>query len=225
MIECTEAYIYYNDKRKAKKRRKIRYNRLFIFIVVIAALGIAFYNANNASFDLVFRICESETEKSALNSINKAINFTLSDEIKYSDLISVKHDNNGDVSLMTANSFKVNSLCRAVAEKTEEELTAELKDGCKVPILAFTGLKWFSGMGFKVDYKAIRIGAVNCEFISDFSSVGINQTLHALFFRINCEITVGFLYKNKTTTVSSDVLIGQSVLVGKVPEVYLNGNT
>ena len=225
MIECTESYIYYTDKKKVGKKRRSRFRRLFVFLSVAACFALLFYQINFASFDLVFGICERESEKSALNAVNAAINDTLKDEVRYVDLISVERDNNGDVVFITANSYKINTLCRAVATETEKLLTEELQKGCKVPLLAFTGLKFFSGLGVRIDYRAIRIGSVNCEFISDFSSVGINQTLHALYFRIDCEITVGFLYKNKSVTVNSDVLISESVLVGKVPEIYFNGKT
>ena len=224
MIECTESFIYYTEKKdKARRKPKKRFKRAFILLIIILLGLLLFYQINFASFGLVCGICAGESKKTALKSITLAINDTLTERIKYTDLISVEKDNDGNISLLSADSYAVNSLCRTIAINTENILSAELEKGFDVPLFAFTGLKFFSGVGRKIKYHAIALDSVNCEFISKFTSVGINQTLHSLYIKVVCEVDIEFLHKSKAVSVDSEILISESVLVGKVPEVYLNG--
>lgn len=68
------------------------------------------------------------------------------------------------------------------------------------------------------------IGNVLCKFSSKFTSAGINQTLHSIF--VDVQTSVSIILPTRTVQVggSSQVLIAESVIVGKVPDVYLNGN-
>lgn len=224
MIECTDEYIYYktfNVKNRGRKKR--RFKRFFIFILVALCLGYIFYHINGAVFNLVSEICKDYTYSSALSSINKAVIITLSDEIKYEDLIKVEKNKNGDIALMSSDALKINSISRTVAETAENLLTEKLKNGIPVPVFAFTGIKLASGYGPEVRYDAITVVGTNCEFKGKFNSVGINQTLHSIYITVTCKIDIEFLYKKRSFDCSSDVLVSEAVLVGNVPDVYLNG--
>ncbi len=224
MIECTDEYIYYktfNVKNRGRKKR--RFKRFFVFILVVLCFGYIFYHINGAVFNLVSEICEDYTYSSALSSINKAVIITLSDEIKYEDLIKVEKNKNGDIALMSSDALKINSISRTVAETAENLLTEKLKDGIPVPVFAFTGIKLASGYGPVIQYDAITVVGTNCEFKGKFTSVGINQTLHSIYITVTCKIDIEFLYKKRSFDCSSDVLVSEAVLVGNVPDVYLNG--
>ena len=223
MIECTDAYIYcetFNVKNRKCRRNRVK--RFLIFIILVILCGYLFYHINGAVFNLVSEICEDYTYSTALSSINNAVMISLSDEIKYSDLISVEKNNDGEITLMIANAAKINSISRSVCENTEKILTEKLKDGIPVPVFAFTGIKLASGYGPAVQYDAITVVGVNSDFSGNFESVGINQTLHSLYITVTCTIDIEFLYKKRTFDCSSGILISEAVLVGKVPEVYLN---
>lgn len=224
MIDCTNEYIYYKTFRiKNRKSRKTRLKRFFVFLLVILIFGYSFYHINGAVFNLVSEICEDYTYSTALSSINKAVMISLSDEIKYSDLIKVEKNNNGEITLMSSDAVKINYISRTVSENTEKLLTDKLKNGIPVPVFAFTGIKLASGYGPAVQYDAITVVGVNSDFNGRFMSVGINQTLHSLYINVTCKVDIEFLYKKRSFDCSSSILVSEAVLVGKVPEVYLNG--
>ena len=222
MIECTDEYIYCKTFNvKNRKCRKNRLKRFLIFIILVVLCGYLFYHINGAVFNLVSEICEDYTYSVALSSINNAVLTSLSDEIKYSDLIKVEKNNDGEITLISSDAVKINSISRTVCENTEKMLTDKLKEGIPVPIFAFTGIKLASGYGPAVQYDAITVVGVNSDFSGEFVSVGINQTLHSLYINVTCKIDIEFLYKKRSFDCSSSVLISEAVLVGKVPEVYL----
>lgn len=222
MIECTEENIYYETFRvKNRKRRKVK--RFLIFTVIILCVGVVFYHVNGAVFTLVSGICEDYAYSASLSSINEAVITSLNQELKYSDLIKIEKNNDGDISLMSADALKINSISRTVAGKTEEILKKKLSNGIPVPLFAFTGIKLASGFGPIVDYYAITVVGANCGFDSKFASVGINQTLHSLYIKVDCKVDIEFLYKKRSFDCASEVLVSEAVLVGKVPETYLKG--
>ncbi len=222
MIECTEENIYYTTFRiKNRKRRKIK--RFLVFTAIILCVGILIYHVNSAVFSLVSEICEDYAYSASLSSMNEAVMTSLNEELKYSDLIKIEKNNDGDISLMSADALKINSISRTVAGKTEEILKNKLANGIPVPLFAFTGIKLASGFGPNVDYYAITVVGVNCGFDGKFVSVGINQTLHSLYIKVDCKVDIEFLYKKRSFDCVSEVLISEAVLVGKVPETYLKG--
>ena len=224
MIECTDENIYYTTFRvKNRKSRKRKVKRFFIFLALVIILGGASIYVNSGVFTLVSGVCEDYAYSAALSSINKAVMTSLNDEIRYTDLIHIEKNKNGDISLMSSDALKINTISRSVAENTEKLLKEKLKGGVPVPLFAFTGIKLASGYGPEIKYYAITVVGVNCKFDGNFTSVGINQTLHSLYITVECKIDVEFLYKKKSAVCSSSVLVSEAVLVGSVPDVYLNG--
>jgi hypothetical protein len=77
--------------------------------------------------------------------------------------------------------------------------------------------------GTAVNYRALSIVSVESNFTSTFQSVGINQTLHSIYVSVICNINVHFPLYVKNQSTLTKILISEAVLVGKVPDVYLNG--
>ena len=219
MIECSNDYIWYKKKRCHRKKFK---RWLSIFIVISLIIG-AFLYYKNVVCDLIFRICSDYAYSYSTEAVNEAVLASLSDKTKYSELIIVEKNNAGDVILMTANSHKINLINKEVSESTAKVLKTKLKKGIPVPILAFTGIDFLSGYGNNLYIKTISISSVSCEFDSNFNSIGINQTLHSIYVNVLSEVKIEIPLKTYQTTLKTSVLISETVLVGKVPEIYLNG--
>ena len=82
-----------------------------------------------------------------------------------------------------------------------------------------------AGYGIKIDFKALYLSDVNCEFKSEFKSVGINQTLHSIYVVVVSRVNVEIPLSKKTVVCKTEVLIAESVLIGKVPEFYFNNES
>ena len=192
-------------------------------ITILIVIGAVFFHINNGVFDLVANVCEDHVRSVALSSINNAVVSSFNEELKYADLVRIEKNKNGDITLMSADALKINSISRRVAESAEQILNEKLKGGVPIPLFAFTGIKLASGFGPMIKYYAITVVGVNCKFDGKFTSVGINQTLHSLYITVECCADIEFLFKKRHVVCSSDILVSEAVLVGSVPEVYLNG--
>jgi hypothetical protein len=105
----------------------------------------------------------------------------------------------------------------------EKRLKEKLSQGVEIPLFSFSGLKVISGYGPKIKYKTVNVVSVVCDFLSDFSQMGINQTLHSIYLEITSVVNIQAPFVEKNKECKTKVLINEAVLIGKIPEVYLNG--
>ena len=61
----------------------------------------------------------------------------------------------------------------------------------------------------------------DATFSSHFSQAGINQTLHKLTMEVSVDVAVLVLGRTESFTVTSEVVVAETVIVGAVPETYL----
>ena len=70
--------------------------------------------------------------------------------------------------------------------------------------------------------KAVSLTVSNADFFSDFSEAGINQTLQTLKVKFTISLTILTTVGYESVDVDSDVMVAQNVIVGRVPETYVN---
>jgi len=51
---------------------------------------------------------------------------------------------------------------------------------------------------------------------------GINQTIHRLYLDVICKVSIVTPYDIIETEITNQVLMGESVIVGDIPQTYLN---
>ena len=216
MIECTDKYIYY------KKHRKINFRRCFVFFIIVLFFCAFVLYYKFFVNDKIVEISSTIAHSHSIDCVNQAVSNSLKDNVKYTDLISVDKNNNGDIVLITANSYKINLIGREIVENTHLNFDNQIKKGVPIPIMAFSGIDFLSGHGKEIYLKTISVANIDCDFLSEFNSMGINQTIHGVYVIVTCQIEVYNFPKKVIKKFETKVLICQSVLVGKVPEIYLN---
>ena len=217
MIECTDKCIYY------KKRNKKSYKFVFItfLLMVVFIVGYTYYN--KVICDQIFKICGDYAYSCSSDCVNSAVLLSLNGNIEYDDFIKIEKNSNDEITLITTNSYKVNSLNRQVSNSTSVLLKEKLSKGVPIPSFAFSGISFLAGYGKIINLKTINTVSVVCDFLSTFKSVGINQTLHSLYIEVKSTIDIEVPFNNKREICITKILLSESVIVGKVPEIYLNG--
>ena len=79
-----------------------------------------------------------------------------------------------------------------------------------------------AGTGPVLPVKAVSLTMSNADFFSDFTEAGINQTLQTLKVKFTISLTILTTVGYETVDVDSDVMVAQTVIVGTVPETYVN---
>lgn len=206
-----------------RRKRRVKWKRvfwLFLFVGIVVAC-IIYYQTRVVTVVVDFTYAEVESKVTA--SVNKAVLLNL-DTVNYDDLVKVEKNADGDIALMSANSLKINRINREIAVSSQALIENSCDSGVDVPLGALSGIVYFSGFGPKITLDILSAESVVCSFYSEFDSMGINQTRHAVYIRVNSSVKIVMPGKTKNITVKTDVLICEAVIVGKIPEIYLNGS-
>ena len=67
-----------------------------------------------------------------------------------------------------------------------------------------------------------RAGNIETEIKSEFTSVGINQTLHRIYLNLTCTVDILTPFESIGKSITSQVLLTETVIVGTVPDTYYN---
>lgn len=213
---------YYRKIYQKRKRRKAFLFLSLFLIFLIASFSYVYFVVN----PVVIEATRHAVYSLSTSAVSDAVYDVLSQEnITYNDLVNVEYDDQGNVTLISLQTVKLNLIARKFYQVAQVYLDNMGKNGVDVPLGAFTGLPFLSGVGPKINLKLVSIGAMTSTFESSFKAAGINQTNHCV--NIQLFASVSMILPAYTATIDSvtEMLVAESVIVGKVPEVYLGSNS
>ncbi len=205
-----------------KRRRKIRFFALLLSGILLAVLLFIHFQRNVTR--VLVSISEATMRASTTVAVNDAVYYTLSDEMRYEDLVTVLRNEGGDIVSFSANALKINKIARDTASISQSNLKNLSLNGIPVPLGALTGIEAFAGLGPSINFRIIPVSSVTCDFFSEFESVGINQTKHSIYLNVIADISIVMPARTKNFAVVTEILVGESVVVGKVPDTFLQSD-
>lgn len=141
---------------------------------------------------------------------------------KYQDLCTIEKDESGRIKMIKSNIISVNEIISDVAVKIQNELNKTQDGEVFIRLGTLTGSKFLSGRGPKVNFKIATIGNVETDLKSEFSSAGINQTLHRIYLQVKCKVIVLTPFSSIEEEITNQVLLAEAVIVGDIPSTYYN---
>ena len=205
-----------------KKRNRIRLFWLILALVVLAV----FLVIRIRLFPLVRDMAVSRVTNEASNVINYAIDEQIKNgSVDYDNMVLLEKDATGNVTALKTNMGEVNRLKTQVLDIVNEEILDLAVDQIGVPIGNLVMPEFFSGRGFYLPVKVISIRSSDAEFQNQFSQAGINQTLHQILMNVGITMTVLTPAGTENITITSQVVIAETVIVGNVPNSYVTLDT
>ena len=204
------------------KRSRSKKN-LIIIVLIFFVIVSSFYYLN-IMLPIIKTYGKAETEAAAEVAVNMAVSNVINRTLNYDTLIDINYGSTGEIISFSANQYEINTITREIVKETQYLMNNLSTDGLNIKLGTFLGVPFFIERGPNVNLKLMPIGAVKGEFKSEFSSVGINITKHSLFLYINTHISIVLPIKNYEVQTSTQILLAESIIVGKVPEVYLSGD-
>ena len=209
-------------KKQKIRRGKRRFVCILLAIFLIAVLLFIHFQRNVTR--VLISISEATMRASTTVAVNDAVYYTLSDEIRYEDLVTITRDGEGEIVAVAANPLKINKIARDTASISQSNLKNLSLNGIPVPLGALTGIEAFAGLGPSIHFRIIPVSSVSCAFSSAFESVGINQTKHSIYLHVIADISIVMPSKTKNFAVTTQILVGEYVIVGTVPDTYLQSD-
>ena len=79
-----------------------------------------------------------------------------------------------------------------------------------------------SGRGPQIPVDILSIRNSDAAFESFFTEAGINQTLQQLTMEISVDVSILVLGRSESFTVSSQVVVAETIIVGQVPDTFFD---
>ncbi len=209
-------------KYRSRRARKIRRIVIALFILAVLIVLVVLFHANATR--VLKSVAEANMRSITTVAVNDAIYYTLSDEMRYEDLITVHRGPQGEIDAITSDALQINRIARDTAYMSQQNLQTMSESGVDVPLGAFFGVEAWAGFGPKIHMKIIPISNVSCRFVSKFEEAGINQTKHSVYLEIVADISIIMPSGSSNFASLTEVLICESVLVGKIPDTYLQAD-
>jgi sporulation protein YunB len=155
----------------------------------------------------------------ATRIINTAITGEL-DDLTYAELIHLRRDEAGNVLSVESNMLNINRFKARVTELINAEITAIEGSELKLPIGTISGVNLLYGRGAGIPVRLSPRGSAGVNMTSEFTSAGINQTLHKVILTVSVDISAIVPGYTHSVRVETEFIVAQTVIVGTVPESY-----
>lgn len=193
---------------------------VFLLLVVIALSLLIIFRIRY--HDAIRELSESQVRNATSDLINDAIDRQIeAGNIRYDRIVYFEKDLNGRITALKTNMAEVNRLKTDILNLINDEILALDTANITIPIGSLVLPEFFSGQGIGIPIQILSIRNSDGSFKSYFSEAGINQTLQQLTMDVSVDVSVLVLGKTESFTVSSQVVVAETVIVGQVPNTYL----
>ena len=195
--------------------------RLVIIFVAITLLLLVIFRVK--FHDDIVGLARTQVSNSTSDLINDAINMQIEiGDIQYERIVYFEKDLDGRITALKTNMSEINRLKTSILNLINDEILAMDSSQLGIPLGSLILPEILSGRGKEISVKIIAIRNSDAYFESNFTQAGINQTLHTLAMNVLVDVSVLILGKTEHFTVSSQVVVAQTVIIGDVPDTYLN---
>ena len=197
------------------RKRKLR------FMIVLAILiGIAL--GMNCKFTPV---AQSVATGKAKYIMSDFINSSVVEDMEnsgdiYSQITKVERNEKNEISAIYTDMKKINFLKSHIASLIQNKIVNFKEKTFWISLGTLSGFEILNGKGPKVPMKISIAGNVFTNFNNKFSNAGINQTIHQIYVNIHTKICITIPGSTCTSESDDEILVSETVIVGKVPRVY-----
>lgn len=208
-----------------KKFPRIKHKRFIAIIITIFILFNSFlFLIDKSVMPAIITIAESEMKKEATSIIHETALDVYSKEFDYKDIMVVEKDNNGNISMVRADTVKLNYLSSKLILESNEKLSKLEELGIGVPVGYMTKNSVIHNLGPTIKIKMEQVGNIESNYESIFESAGINQTRHKIYLNVNLKIRVMIPLNSTEVEVTVQIPISETIIVGQIPNTAIDLN-
>ncbi len=175
---------------------------------------------------IIKSMCVNKARMVSIHAVSEAVLEDMqSNEDIYHNIINTERGPGGDVLAITSDIQKMNQLKAKVSMLIQNKILDFQTKYLSIPLGTLTGMEMFSGRGPQVPFKITVTGSVVTEFKSNFSDAGINQTRHQIYLEVHTKISALIPGYSSSFDFDTNILVAETVIVGKVPNIYSTNGT
>lgn len=214
-------------RRPYSYRYEIRRERRGVQLLLSGAFGIGLALLLIHAFDVNIRPIVIEMAKAGVNSaviqiVDSAVNTTLAEQaIAYQDMVTLQTDHSGRITALTSNSTEINRLRSEIMDDITSQVNLLDSGELGIPFGNLTPFTSLSGKGPVLPVRVLSVGTTEAAFCNVFTDAGINQTYHQIKLDVTVSLTLLIPGGTVETAVSTQINVAETVIVGQVPDAYM----
>ena len=207
-------YVHSEDKGRHKRRSKLG---LFLPLVLILIAAISWFLG-----DLATQMAVSDATDIVTKTVNDSINEVIGKGVYGFDyFITLEKDGEGNVTAISSDMAHINTLSteilNSVIESTDNGIIK-----INIPAGNLSGLNLLLNKGPDIQVDIIMLTSSRVDFRNEMVSCGINQAKYQLVLEVTVDIDILVPWGTESATTVTEVIVADTVIVGKVPNTYLN---
>jgi sporulation protein YunB len=206
--------------RQTRGREKKR--KWFVILLTCAVLmsyGIFF--TEKIVKPTIASIGEIKAKSMMVQTVNDVVREKYESGDGFEDLLDIKTDESGKVTLVQANSGAMNRLSYALAWEIQQRLRDMDEERVQVPIGTILGNQILSQTGPKVKLKVLPLGTTKVSFKTELTEAGINQTKYKIYMEVINTAKVVVPFSENQIQAETTLLIAEAVILGEIPDSYV----
>ena len=207
-------YVHSEDKGRHRRRSKLG---LFLPLVLILIAAISWFLG-----DLATQMAVSDATDIVTKTVNDSINEVIGKGVYGFDyFITLEKDGEGNVTAISSDMAHINTLSteilNSVIESTDNGIIK-----INIPAGNLSGLNLLLNKGPDIQVDIIMLTSSRVDFRNEMVSCGINQAKYQLVLEVTVDIDILVPWGTESATTVTEVIVADTVIVGKVPNTYLN---
>lgn len=171
---------------------------------------------------VVAEIASAQAQNTMTAVIENAVTADLADrQVGYVDFVSIQRDEGGAITALTTNMAQMNLLRVELTAAILRALDGVDVSDIQVPLGSLFDMEPLWAKGPTLRARAMTVGTVRAEFDSQFTSAGVNQTLHRIWMEVMVPMTLLLPGGEVEVSVNTRLCVAETVIVGRVPDTYL----
>ena len=201
---------------------RYRIRQVFRFLCLLVVIAVVLFGIFRIRYrDVIRTLSETQVRNSTSDLINDAIDRQIeTGNIQYDRIVYFEKDLDGPITALKTNMSEVNRLKTDILNIINDEILALDTSDIGIPLGSLFFPEFLSGRGPTIPVTIISIRNSDAAFESRFTEAGINQTLQQLTMTVSVDVAILVLGGTELFTVSSQVVVAETIIVGQVPDTF-----
>lgn len=194
--------------------------RLLVIGLFVTVIGFLLFRSKY--HEVVRDLAQTQITNATSDLINDAVADQIaSGTIAYDRIVYFEKNLDGRITALKTNIGEVNRLKTETLNIINDEILAMDESDIGIPLGSLFLSEFLSGRGPQIPVHILTIRNSDASFASNFTHAGINQTLHQINMRVSVDVAVLVLGRTTQFTVVSEIVVAETIIVGDVPDTFL----
>ncbi len=211
---------------RSSRKKRLKIKTLFLMFIMLAMFTFLFIIVDSRASPIIQDIAVDKAKNIAMQAINNSVDKVIKeDDENHRELADYRFDENGNIISVNTNINLTNAIEGKILDNVVKEINHFSRCPISVPIGTLTGSDLLTGRGPDLTFYISLSGNARSSIENLFESTGINQSRHQIQIRVEADISILTAGKRMTASVENTIVIGETIIVGQIPDAYMGTNS